>query len=359
MVKETVLRVAGYVRMSDENQSAFSLEFQKKKIREWTTENNGIMLEEHLFTDGKSAKYWRDRKGLQALIAAAKRREFDILVMYRLDRFARNRDHQIIIREQLQYYGVRIITLDSDEHSDDESISGKIIREVYAIMAELELKKITERCQDGLRERYESGFLPVGRRPLYGYSWVDVQRTKDNGHIEIIPKAMYILKEEIVCVDPDGVEWTEYTVVQFIYRMIDEGVPLRRVAFMLTEKGIPTPDGKSLWRHQSCRDIARNRYYIGQVHANKRKFTYEPGIGTRRTFKPEEDWIVLPETAITPLVTQEVFDRVQKRLHTNQIDSPRNNANPEKTLLRCGLAFCGYCGTRANVEYSRTRETYV
>jgi len=172
MPKETVLRIAGYVRLSDENQSSFSVDFQKKKIREYCQDNGGVMIEEHLFSDGKSARYWRDRKGLQALIAAAKRKEFDVLVMYRLDRFSRNRDHQIIIREQLQYYGVRIVTLDPDEHSDDDTISGKIIREVYAIMAELELKKITERCQDGLRERYASGYLPVGRRPLYGYSWV-------------------------------------------------------------------------------------------------------------------------------------------------------------------------------------------
>src|SRR5437763_683747 len=127
MPKETILRIAGYTRLSDENQSSFSLEFQRKKIRQWCSENGGVMSDEHIFTDVKSAKYWRDRKGLQALIAAAKRHEFDVLVMYRLDRFSRNRDHQIIIREQLQYYGVRIVTLDPDEHADDETISGKII----------------------------------------------------------------------------------------------------------------------------------------------------------------------------------------------------------------------------------------
>jgi len=358
MPKDHILRVAGYVRLSDENQSLFSVDFQKKKIQEWCAVQGGIMADERLFSDGKSAKYWRDRKGLQSLIAAAKRHEFDVLVMYRLDRFSRNRDHQIIIREQLQYYGIRIVTLDADEHSDDDSISGKIIREVYAIMAELELKKITERCQDGLRERYESGYLPVGGRPLYGYSWIDVTRTRENGKEEIIPKAAYILKKEIIVTDEDGVSWTEGKVVVYIFQLIDEGVPLRRVAILLSQKGIPSPQGNAIWRHQSCRDIARNRFYTGQVHANKRKFTYEMGVGTHRELRPEDEWIALPSSVIIPIVPLELFERVQQRLVTNLHDSPRNNANPEKTLLRCGLAFCGYCGAKAAIEYNKSRETY-
>src|SRR5689334_22510035 len=102
---------------------------------------------------------------------------------------------------------------------------------------EIELGKITERCHDGLRDRYESGFLPVGRRPLYGYLWQDVEIER-KGKLEVIPKAIYILNETTVC-DVDGNKWTEAMVVVFIFESVDAGLPLRRISHILTKKGIP------------------------------------------------------------------------------------------------------------------------
>src|SRR5437016_4098709 len=112
MPREKVIRAWGYVRESGEDQSKYSRIFQTKKIAERCRLEGWAIRDQDIKYDGQTGKYWRDRKALQEIIAAAKRREFDILVMYRLDRFSRDRDHQIIIREQLQYYGIKIITLD-------------------------------------------------------------------------------------------------------------------------------------------------------------------------------------------------------------------------------------------------------
>jgi site-specific DNA recombinase len=356
MPREKLIRAAEYTRMSDENQSTFSLDFQRKKIREHCAEQDWYIADSHKFSDGKSAKYWRDRKGLQALLQAAKHGEFEYVVMYRLDRFSRNRDHQIIIREQLQYYGVKVITLDPEEHADDDSISGKIIREIFYIFAELELKKITERCQDGLKERYEGGYIPVSRRPKYGYIWEDRTAIKD-GRERVIPKAAYVLNPKVVYTAPDGTEWTEGQIVAFVYNTVDSGASLRSVAHSLTDKGILTPDGKANWSPQTILDMLKWEGYTGTHHANMRKHTYVPGEGIKREFRPEEEWIDFEENTIPPLVDRDVFDRIQERLELNRQLSPRNNPSPFDSLARCGVAVCGHCGATLHIQRTRSGGT--
>src|SRR5258708_134195 len=78
---------------------------------------------------------------------------------------------KIVVRDQLKFYGVTIVTLDPDEHADDDSPLGEVIRAVYGFQAEIQRKKIIEITQDGLKERVSQGKLLAGRKPLYGYHW--------------------------------------------------------------------------------------------------------------------------------------------------------------------------------------------
>lgn len=70
-------------------------------------------------------------------------------------------------------------------------------------------------------------------------------------------------------------------------------------------------------------------------------------------FRPEEQTVLLPEGTIPPLVSIDVFKRVQIRLEQNKLSSPRHNAHPETALLRGGLVRCFHCGGAMNVRNSR------
>src|SRR5437588_8700843 len=85
---------------------------------------------------------WRERKGLQQTLEVAKLRLVDVVIFYRLDRMARDYIDQIVIQEQLRAYGVKVITLDPDEHADDDSPTGQIVRMVYAWQANIERNHI-------------------------------------------------------------------------------------------------------------------------------------------------------------------------------------------------------------------------
>jgi site-specific DNA recombinase len=332
LLPQKILRGAAYIRISDEKQEKnYSVAFQREKIITHFREQGVSIKQEHIFIDTYTGKVWRQRKNLQMALAAAKRHEFDILGMYKLDRLSREPDDQIILREQFQYYGVKIITLDPDERADDDSLAGDIIRRVYGWKAKLERLDVVQRTQDGLRQRVNEGKLLAGRRPLYGSMWNDPQN-----------KAYYIIHIE------------HSAVVIRIFCLARDGMSLRSIAFLLTKEGIPTPDGKKLWRYQSIANILGNPFYIGRAHAYKTKTEFIPGEGDRTTHRKETEWVAIPD-ACPPIIDEETFYAVQEQLIINKQNSPRNNPHPTDTLLRCGMAICGSCLHNLGVDRSPHR----
>ena len=341
---QKIIRSAYYGRVSDEKQEKmYSPSFQKSKCLTFMRENNFAHKPEHEFFDTYTGRDWRHRKDLQKLLDAAKQHEFDVVVMYRLDRFSRDLTGQIVVRDQLKYYGVRTITLDPDEHADDDSALGTVIQAVYGFQAEITRKKIVEITQDGLRERVAAGRLLVGRKPKYGYQWQDIVVTDEQGNEKIIPKALYVIDD------------LQTSVVQLIHKLCDEGWGLRRIAIYLTNNAFPTPNGGSIWRPQTVRDILRDEYYIGRAAMYKRKYEFIPGEGIKRTMRPKEEWVYLPEGVVPAIVEPDVFARNQQQLRYNFEHSPRNNPTPEDSLCIQGIAKCGYCGSNMSVFRHRKR----
>jgi site-specific DNA recombinase len=341
---QKIIRGAAYIRISDMKQEKnYSIAFQREKILTYFREQGIQIREDHIFIDTYTGKVWRQRKDLQKCLAAAKRHEFDVLGLYKLDRLSREPDDQIILREQFQYYGVKIVTLDPEEHSDDDSLAGEIVRRVYAWKAKIERQDIVQRTQDGLRQRVDEGRLLPGRKALYGYKWMDIILTDEDGKETIVPKAYYVIHEE------------HGKIVVRIFRMARDGMSLRSIAFSLTSESIPTPDGKKLWRYQSVSNILRNPYYIGKAAVYKTKSEFIPGEGQRKTCRTEDEWVYLPEGTVPALIDEETFYAVQMQLELNKKNSPRNNPHPQDTLLRCGMAVCGTCGHNLGVDRGPSR----
>jgi site-specific DNA recombinase len=337
--KEKILRAALYRRLSDEEQrKGYSLTEQYDALLSAIYADGAILKPEHDFVDIHTAKYWRQRKKLQEMIAAAKRHEFDRLYIIDLDRFARNLIHQEIIREELLWNGVEIISLNPKQNTRDDTPMDTLERQIFGWYAEQELVKIRERTSTGIKGRLKEGHLLAGRRPLYGYSWVDKWVVRDGKEV-LVPKAAYIIKTE------------EAEVVIWIFEKADHGVSLREIARILTQEHIPTPDGKEKWHPTTVANILSHPFYTGQSAAFRHKFTFIPGKPMQRQERPEEEWVKLPGDIIPPLVTKECFDRVQKRLVYNKQYSPRNNRH-ELSLLRCGIVVCGYCQSNMSVQHA-------
>ena len=113
-------RAAIYIRVSSKKQEdGYSLEFQQEKCLAFIEEQGHVIaVEKHIFVDVHTGAEYLERPGLKAMREAAHHREFDILVMYDLTRFARDRIHAAIVREDLRLHNIITQTLKQESDCD-------------------------------------------------------------------------------------------------------------------------------------------------------------------------------------------------------------------------------------------------
>jgi site-specific DNA recombinase len=341
------IRAAGYPRVSDENlKDSPTLDSQEKDIRRHIAAHEYDLSEDHMYPEAMTAYYkpFRERPQLMKLLDAARRKEFDVVVVTEFSRLSRRQVEQAVIICILESYGVKVESC--TEKFEDSSI-GHFMRAVYAFLAELEREKIVYRTTRGKMDRLNNGNLPGLGIPTYGYEYID---TEDE------TSARYIIKTQIVYVDRDGIAWTEPQVVIFIYEKAEQGWSVRRIAITLTEMGIPTSRGKSVWSNNQVHRILTNRMYLGEAIANK----WMQDENHNPIPRPEEERIQLPDGLVPPILIDAnrlpnvaLFDAVQEKLKLNKVESLRNNkhSGEELGLLRAGLAKCGICGYTLRVHY--------
>ena len=102
------------------------------------------------------------RPALDDLLRDAKRRRFDVLVCWRLDRLGRNLKHLITLLEELQALGIAFVSL--AEGIDATTPAGKLQVHILAAIAEFERARIAERVRAGLA-RVRARGQRLGRRP--------------------------------------------------------------------------------------------------------------------------------------------------------------------------------------------------
>ncbi len=105
----------------------------------------------------------RDRRpALDRLLADARRRRFDVLVVWRLDRLGRNLRHLVTLLEDVQALGISFVSL--AEGIDATTPAGKLQMHILAAIAEFERARIAERVRAGLARARAHG-QRLGRRP--------------------------------------------------------------------------------------------------------------------------------------------------------------------------------------------------
>ena len=326
------LRAAIYIRISSKKQDdGYSPKFQREQCLAWCAEHGYEVSEKYIFKEIHRGIEYRERPVLSELIQAVRNHEVDIVVVYKIDRLARNPTHLAIIREDFHYHGVGIESITADDYTDEDDIVGEIFRLVRGYLGQEEHKNIVKRVKDGILQKLQDGKLLGTGVPLYGYIWNGRGKTATH----------YLLDPEIVARGEDGHEWTKGEVVTIIHRLYDDEYSQRQIIMYLDSHDILTPEGKYGWQISSVHAKLTNPFYTGKAEAFKWHWVKIDGKMVRLE-TPEEERINLPDGLIPPLIDLETFERNQKRLAENMKYSSRNNPDPEDALCRCGIALCGY-----------------
>lgn len=336
-------RVASYRRESNQGQkNNYSLKTQNEGIHRYCREHNYKMNTEHDYIDIKTGIVYREREALNALRAAARRHEFDVVIVYDLDRFSRNPIHQMIVLEDLINHGVRVECVLRTIHDSPE---GQLTLFAQGYAAQLEHERILERTARGRRARAEDGKPLATGNPRYGYQWANKEKTR------------YELNAKVVYIDKNGNQWKEGDVAVYVFDLADRGYSLNRIVNSLNEAQIPTPKGNSRWAATTIRRILGDPIYTGRPLAFK--WVVERDAAYKRIVKhrAREKQISLPAGTAPALVCIERFERVQRQIQLNKERFARTTSNQEDALLQGGLVVCGYCG--ANMSVSRHKDYAV
>jgi DNA invertase Pin-like site-specific DNA recombinase len=149
--KDTSMRAVLYSRVSTTNGQ--DPEVQSREIREYCQHRGWNLTDE--FVDAGISGAKERRPQLDRLIADAHRRRFDVIVVWRFDRFARSVSHLLRALETFKALGIEFVSL--SEQVDTSTPTGKMIFTVLGAVAELERSLIAERVRAGLRNARAKG----------------------------------------------------------------------------------------------------------------------------------------------------------------------------------------------------------
>ena len=292
-----------YARYSSDNQREESIEGQ---IRECTAyaEKNGITIVKHYIDRAVSAKT-DNRPQFQQMIKDSDKKLFDIVLVWKLDRFARNRYDSARYKTQLKKNGVKLMSATEIISEGPEGIILESVLEGYAeyYSADLAEKVVRGQTENILKGRCNGG------RGTFGYT-LDSER---KFHID--PLASPFVLES----------FTKYR----------DGLTMKEIRDWLNENGIKNPVGGE-FTYNSVEHMLKNRRYIGEL-----KFRD----------------VVVPD-AIPPIVPLELFDDVQEKIAKNKKAPARRKA--EDDYLLTTKLHCGCCGALMFGESgtSRTGEVH-
>ena len=279
-----------YARYSSDSQREASIEGQLRDCKDYA-EKNGITVVGTYIDRAYSAKT-DDRPDFQRMIKDSAKKIFDVVLVWKLDRFARNRFDAVNYKYQLEKNGVHLVSAMEPISQGPEGImvESMLIGMAEYYSAELALKVARGERENALQCKYNGGIVPLG---------------------------FTIGKEDrLYHIDPETAP-----IVQEIFTRYANGEPAEKIAASLNERGLRTRTGKPFVKN-SFFQIFRNRRYIGEY---RYKDIVTPG-------------------GIPAIVDQDLFDRVQQRFEQNRIAHGRPAKEDVSYLLTTKL-FCGKCGT--------------
>ncbi len=148
--RDSTPRVALYARVSTTDQSTDS---QLLDLRRYVSERGWNVFKEYVDEGISGTK--ESRPALNELMNDAKKRRFDVVLVWRFDRFARSTKHLILALEEFKNLGIDFVSY--QENIDTSSPLGSAIFTIISAVAQLERDIIAERVKAGLRRARENG----------------------------------------------------------------------------------------------------------------------------------------------------------------------------------------------------------
>lgn len=339
--------IAIYCRLSDEDKDkkskldeSESIQNQKNLLMKYAMERGWDIYK--IYSDDDYSGLDTNRPEFNQMLMDAAAGKFNIILCKHQSRFSR--DTEVIekyLHRKFPEWNIRFISVVDNVDTKDKG--NKKARQINSLVNEWYCEDISEAVRATFKTKREDGKF-IGSFAPYGY----IKDRNDKNKLLI---------------DKDASK-----IVRMIFNDYLKGISTEQIAFLLNDKKIPNPtnykqiqgfnyknpfetDSHGLWSKTSIRRILRNEVYIGHMVQGKReKISYKSEIIRNN---PRSKWII-KEKVHEPIIEEELFYRVQKRL-----DSNIRCTNTGKTHVFAGKVICLDCKSTMNKTKSSNNRSYL
>jgi DNA invertase Pin-like site-specific DNA recombinase len=330
---------AVYARYSSDLQDASSIDGQIRKASDWAARNKVTIQEKHRFTDEAISGTKNCRPGLDKMLAAAERGEFNILIVESLSRLARSHVYASTVMMHLVYVlKIRIIGI--DDGCDTSHPGWELLAGIKNILNEQYIRDLGKMVRRGHIENLMQGFSAGDL--CFGYKSEPALENRIRGKNRTSKKRYAI--------DEGNAVWVK----RIFDWYVNENKSLQWIAKELTRLNIPKDHRATTtsWHHAIVKRILSNRKYLGIWVWGQKRSERNPITGKIYYFPapPEE---IVQYTRIFPelrLIDDYQFAQAQELLKSRQNvqrwknGSFRRPVYSQNKYLLTGLIKCGICG---------------
>lgn len=287
-----------YARYSSDRQTEQSIEGQLRVCHEYAERNDIAIVDTYI--DRAMTGTNDNRVAFQQMLKDSDKKAWDYVLVYKLDRFSRNKYETAMHKRKLKDNGVKLL---SAMENIPDTPEGIILESLLEGMAEYYSAELSQKVRRGMRESREKGNF-TGGNVLYGY--------------KVVNKKLVINEEEA-------------NIVRYIYSEFAGGRLATDILDELHERGI-LHNGKIFARTTLYKTL-KNEKYSGIFHYGNQVFA----------------------NTYPRIVPQEIFDLVQTKINNNKYGKHK----AEIYYLLKNKLTCGYCGKPINSESGTSKSGAV
>jgi site-specific DNA recombinase len=315
----TAKRAAIYIRVSSEEQvEGFSLDAQERAIETYCQEH-GYQVVARYRDEGKSARTddLAKRPAFQRMLEAAEAGRFDLVIVHKNDRFARNRRVAFDAFHRLGSAGVGYVSI--SENMDYSTPAGQLMLTMLVGLSAWYSDNLSQETAKGKRERKAqglyNGLLPFGTTK--GSSGVPVL-DREVRYCDVATRRQIVPAEGVL----------------LAFELAAGGQSDREIARALNDAGYRTSGNRGMnrWTKDSVRPLLQNRFYMGEL--------------------PDGEGGWLPGKHGV-LIDPALFARAQAARAANT-SRPRWVESKRQPWALSGVAICGGCGANINAHHNGT-----
>jgi len=274
-----------YARYSSNNQTEQSIEGQVHVCEDFAKRNDIIIVDSYI--DRAMSGTTDNRDAFQKMLKDSNNKKWDYVLVYKLDRFARNKYESAIHRKRLKDNGVKLV---SAMENIPETPEGTLMESLLEGMNQYYSEELAQKVSRGLHESRMKGHC-IGSVP-FGY-------IKEN-------KKLIINEEESI-------------ILKRIYEDYASGCTILQISRMFAEEHI-TNNG-NIFIPQTIRHYLQRKLYTGEYEINGKQYN----------------------NIYPPIISKELYNKVQTRLDKTRYGCRKPNHNTFK--LKDKL-YCGNCNKK-------------